>query len=85
MHETRLYLSPQFFSEKEKTLVENGVLSASIFRFDSEVCGLRLKNSLGELGMLPFQGQQIWSAEFAGRELAMKSSQENFPLPSLKR
>jgi hypothetical protein len=37
------------------------------------VCGLRLQNDLGELVLLPFQGQQIWSASFYGRELTMKS------------
>jgi hypothetical protein len=37
------------------------------------VCGLRLKNELGQLVLLPFQGQQIWSAEFGGRNLTMKT------------
>jgi len=35
--------------------------------------GLRLKNQRGELVVLPFQGQQIWSAEFDGRPLTMTS------------
>jgi len=71
--ETTIHLTPQFFTEKEKTLVEVGPLSASTFLFDSGVCGLRLKNELGQLVTLPFQGQQIWSAEFGGRVLTMKS------------
>jgi len=58
--------------------VEHGALSASTFRFDSGVGGLKLKNELGQLVLLPFQGQQIWSAQFEGRELAMKSM---FPEP----
>jgi hypothetical protein len=62
-----------FFTEREKTLVEHGSLAAAAFRFDSGVCGLRLSNELGHLVMLPFQGQQIWSAEFGGRNLTMKS------------
>ena len=64
--ETRINLAPQFFTERERPLVEHGVLSASTFLFDSGVCGLRLRNELGQLVMLPFQGQQIWSAEFGG-------------------
>jgi len=71
--ETIINIAPQFFTEQERTLVEHGPLSASAFRFDSGVCGLRLKNEVGQLVLLPFQGQQIWSAEFGGRELTMKS------------
>jgi hypothetical protein len=71
--ETIIHITPQFFAEREKTLVEVGPLSASTFLFDSGVCGLRLKNDLGQLVTLPFQGQQIWSAEFGGRNLTMKS------------
>jgi hypothetical protein len=58
--------------------VEHGALSASTFQFASGVSGLRLKNELGELVLLPFQGQQIWSAQFGGRNLTMKSM---FPEP----
>jgi len=71
--ETIMNLTPQFFAERERTLVAQGTLAASTFRFDSGVCGLRLSNELGQLVMLPFQGQQIWSAEFGGRNLTMKS------------
>ena len=73
MTETILHLTPAFFSERERVLVEHGPLTASAFRYDSGVAALRLKNELGELVMLPFQGQQIWSATFGGRDLTMKS------------
>lgn len=73
MTETIFHLTPSFFSERERVLVEHGSLTASAFRYDSGVCALRLKNQLGELVMLPFQGQQIWSAEFGGRNLTMRS------------
>jgi hypothetical protein len=71
--ETTINLAPQFFTDRERVLVDSAPLSASIFRFDSGVCGLRLENELGQLVLLPFQGQQIWSAEFGGRNLTMKS------------
>ena len=71
--ETVIDIIPQFFAEREKILVEHGSLSASTFRFESGVCGLRLRNELGQLILLPFQGQQIWSAEFGERNLTMKS------------
>jgi hypothetical protein len=68
-----LHLSPHFFDSRERPLLEHGPLSAALFRFDSGVAGLRLRNDQGELVMLPFQGQQIWSATFGGRDLTMKS------------
>lgn len=70
---TSVNLQPHFFTEKEKTLATWGELAAILFRYDSGVCGLRLRNTCGELVLLPFQGQQIWSAEFNGRNLTMKS------------
>ncbi len=73
MGETTIHLHPAMFGEKERTLVEHGPFSASTFRSESGVCGLRMGNGAGELVMLPFQGQQIWSASFGGRNLTMKS------------
>ena len=73
MTETRLFLSPSFFSEREQVLVEHGPMTATAFRFESGVPALRIENERGALVMLPFQGQQIWSAHFHGRELTMKS------------
>jgi hypothetical protein len=73
MPETIIHLIPAAFPEAERPLVESGPLSASAFRYESGVCAIRLRNELGQLIMLPFQGQQIWSAQFGGRELTMKS------------
>jgi hypothetical protein len=70
---TTIHLIPSQFGEKESLLVEHGELSASTFRFPSGVCAVRLKNALGELVALPFQGQHIWDASFRGRRLTMKS------------
>jgi hypothetical protein len=73
LSQTTINILPSFFGEKEKELAKHGSLSASTFLFDSGVCGLRLANELGHLVLLPFQGQQIWSAEFGGRNLTMVS------------
>lgn len=74
-HQTILHLQPSFFTENEKILIATppSPLTASTFLFESGVAGLRLKNELGQIVMLPYQGQQIWSAEFYGRNLTMKS------------
>ncbi len=66
-------LQPFYFTERERPLLEVGSLAASVFRYDSGVCAIRLKNELGEIVSLPFQGQQIWSAQFLSRTLTMKS------------
>ena len=71
--QTIVHLKADLFAEKERTLVEHRTLTASAFRFESGVCGIRLRNEAGELVVLPFQGQQIWSAKFSGRNLTMKS------------
>lgn len=73
MTDTRVNLSPSSFSEKEQVIVEHGPLSAAAFRYPSGAMGLRIQNERGYLVMLPFQGQQIWSAHFDGRELTMRS------------
>ena len=71
--EAKFTIQPNFFGENERQLVEYGALSASAFRFDSGVCGLALNNELGRLITLPFQGQQIWSSTFRGRDMTMIS------------
>src|SRR5262245_1403479 len=71
--ESVIHLYPDFFGEAERVLAEVEGLKASTFRYRSGVCGLRLVNQVGEMTMLPFQGQQIWHLEFLGRTLTMKS------------
>ena len=69
------HLHPGFFSDRERPLLEDAAngLSASAFRYDSGVEAVRLRNSVGELVILPFKGQQIWQAVMHGRDLTMKS------------
>jgi hypothetical protein len=71
--QTTIHLQQNYFSESEKTLAEFAGLTASIFCFGSGVQAVRLKNQVGHLLLLPFQGQQIWDAQFCGRTLTMKS------------
>ncbi|HVO39055.1 MAG TPA: DUF4432 family protein [Spirochaetia bacterium] len=73
MAETIIALHRSYFAEKERTIVENGELAASLFSWDSGVAGLRVRNARGELTILPFQGQQVWDARFDERTLTMRS------------
>jgi hypothetical protein len=61
------------FGQAESELASYSGLTASTFRYSTGVLGLRLANSDGWVSLLPFQGQQIWEAEFRGRSLGMKS------------
>ncbi len=80
--ETIIGLRPEFFGPKERTFIEHGELSASLFRYDSGVEAVRLRNARGQLVLLPFQGQQIWDARFDERVLTMRSM---FPEPRATR
>ena len=73
MTETLIHLTPEMFSERERAIVQHDTLMVSVFRYGTGVCGLRLQNDRGELVCLPFQGQQVWSAQFEGRNLTMRS------------
>lgn len=73
MPETRISLHPRIFGDAESTLASYAGLTASTFRYRSGVLGLRLANNEGSVSLLPFQGQQIWDAEFRGRQLGMRS------------
>ncbi len=71
--QSSIALYSHFFNDAEKPLLTFKGLSASLFRYSTGVAALRLVNRVGKLVMLPFQGQQIWDAEFFGRTLTMKS------------
>lgn len=85
MTKTTLHLSPSMFQPLEHVLVSHGPLTASTFRFASGVAALRLRSDVGELVVLPYQGQQIWSLalEIDGtlRDLTMRSMFEQ-PRPT---
>ncbi|MCB0064249.1 MAG: DUF4432 family protein [Caldilineaceae bacterium] len=70
---TTIHLQDAFFQAQERPLIETSALTATTFRYASGVAALRLSNDHGELILLPFQGQQIWSATLGGRNITMKS------------
>jgi hypothetical protein len=74
MNEGKINLFPELFADQERLILQTGELSAATFRYPSGVCALRIKNTRGELVILPFQGQQIWSASFCGQDLTMKTA-----------
>ena len=57
----------------ERPIFSAGTLSASLFRYESGVEAIRIRNRRGELVILPWLGQMIWSARFDGVDLAMRS------------
>ena len=67
-------LHPALCGEVERPFVQAGSLRASLFRYPSGIEALRLRNARGELVVLPWFGQMIWSARFDGVDLAMESA-----------
>ena len=62
----RVFLHNTSIPDGPQSVAEYGSLRATSFRFASGVTAVRLENELGALVVLPFKGQQIWSAEFGG-------------------
>ncbi len=52
---------------------EFGGLKAIPFEYKTKVKGIRLENDRGYIEVLPYNGQQIWKANFDGRDIQMKS------------
>ena len=69
----KLHLRPDWFEAKERLLIDAGALQVFMFRYDSGVAALRMVNELGEIIVLPYQGQQVWRAHFRGRDLTMQT------------
>ncbi|MEP0521404.1 MAG: DUF4432 family protein [Hyphomicrobiales bacterium] len=69
----RIELGIARFSELEQELVSNDRVSVSAFKYSSGVKALRLKTPKADIVVLPYQGQQIWRAEFGGRDITMGS------------
>lgn len=72
MSEVKVELKRAFFTSTEQEIFTVGEISVSLFRYDSGVEALRLKNSRGHLLVLPFMGQMVWDAVFDGVCLSMK-------------
>jgi hypothetical protein len=72
-HQTTIQLNSCRFTAIQTPLLEHGAISASLFRYPTGVDAVRVTNARGQLVFLPYQGQQIWSMEFDGRSLGMKS------------
>ncbi len=78
MNQAEIDLRGVRFAEREAVLATFAGLTATCFSYASGIAGIRIANDLGHIDLLPFQGQQIWDAEFLGRRLTMGSM---FPEP----
>ena len=69
------------FSEAPFVLVEADGLRAELFRYATGVEAVRLSHARGDVVVLPYLGQIVWSARFDGVALAMGSPFE-MPRPA---
>ncbi len=77
----KLDLQKRFFSNKEEKIFSAGNLSASLFKYKSGIKAVRLKNEVGYIVVLPYNGQMIWDAFFYDRSLKMNTTFTQ-PVPS---
>jgi hypothetical protein len=70
---SEIILQKKWFSEKEQTILTSDDMSVSIFLYSTGVAAVKIMNKTGFIIVLPYQGQQIWDAEFGGRSLKMKT------------
>jgi hypothetical protein len=73
MRDVDMALRRSSFDAKERNAVRYGGLAASLFRYDTGIEAIRLSNKRGNVVVLPYMGQIVWSATFDGVELAMES------------
>jgi len=66
-------LFKEIFKDNERILMNWGSFEVSTFCYKSGIQALRVKNSKGEIVILPFQGMQIWEAKFFGRSIKMNA------------
>ncbi|XKM43665.1 DUF4432 family protein (plasmid) [Rhizobium ruizarguesonis] len=69
----RLELPKSTFHQDERPFVTSTQLTVSTFTFPTGVEALRVRTQRASLVVLPYLGQQIWSATLDGHELGMKS------------
>ena len=79
----RFNLKREFFSDREFLIAEEGAFRATAFKYSTGVCAIKVENEKGYFIILPFQGQQIWRANFLGRELSMQTKFDE-PVPTLE-
>jgi hypothetical protein len=69
----RIALQRGGFDEKEREVARFDDMSVTAFRYTTGVEALRLSNRRGQIVVLPYLGQMVWSATFDGVDLAMTS------------
>lgn len=70
----KIHLYPKQFSSCETLFVSVGKLDVIGFIYPSGVRALRIKNTRGEVVVLPFHGQQVWEMTFDDRLLKMRTA-----------
>lgn len=72
--QNKFLLNKAMFTEKENLILESSSMRAYAFRYSTGVEAVRVENEKGYFIILPYQGQQIWRANFLGQELTMQTT-----------
>lgn len=74
-------LKKEMFSDREFIIAQHKEIRATAFKYSSGVEAIKVENKKGYFIILPFQGQQIWRANFCGKELVMETGFDE-PMPT---
>ena len=69
----KITLKREFFKDSPYELLSHKGMSVTAFKYSTGIEALKVQNDKGFIVILPFKGQQIWEAEFEGRNLKMKT------------
>lgn len=72
----KINLKKSFFSDREFVIAESKNMKVTAFKYSMGIEALRVENKNGYFIILPFKGQQIWRANFCGKELTMKTKMD---------
>lgn len=71
------------FVDSQREIIRDGEFCVYSFRYPTGVEALRFENSVGEMTVLPYQGQQIWDLAMFGRRQTMRSA-FTAPIPNVE-
>lgn len=75
---SKIHMRHALFGEKERLFLESDGVEVSLFRYDTGIEAVRLTNRYGYVIVLPYFGQMLWDASFAGVRLGMG---HKYPVP----
>lgn len=65
----KIMLQKEWFNLAKMSFLENDEFSIHLFRYSTGICAVEMKNSVGGIIVLPYNGQMVWDAWFHGESI----------------